>query len=292
MFRGAAALRLDGLGLPGLPQRLASLSLKDNLLAPQLIVLSQTAGKKYKYFPDRELKVPEKFENVVMPPRNRLPVLPKVPHMWQIGGVIRPPKQTKELWRMKGEEHIHKDLQLGQFAIIAVTGGMLKHAHFEVMRAHIGRFLKEEKSFAMYRVEAPYKPITNHGQGQRMGGGKGRIKEYGTPVKAGRVIVEVGGTLYWEEVKPWLSKVAKKLPFEAMAVNAEILEALRAEEKRLQESNENPITFEWLVRNNIFDCQRQLSTLDRRWFGKFVYHDRHLNKKWQWVTKSRYKGKY
>ena len=56
MIRGAAALRLDGLGLPGLPQRLASLSLKDNLLVPQMIVLSQTAGKKYKYFPDRELK--------------------------------------------------------------------------------------------------------------------------------------------------------------------------------------------------------------------------------------------
>ena len=34
-----------------------------------------------------------------------------------------------------------------------------------------------------YRVDAPYKPITDHGTGKRMGGGKGSIDEYGTPVR-------------------------------------------------------------------------------------------------------------
>ena len=29
----------------------------------------------------------------------------------------------------------------------------------------------------------PYKPLTDHGTGKRMGGGKGSIDEYGTPVR-------------------------------------------------------------------------------------------------------------
>ena len=65
-------------------------------------------------------------------------------------------------------------------------------------------------------MDAPYKPITDHGTGKRMGGGKGSIDEYGTPVrlifghffsspksskvKAGKVVVEVGGLAEWEEV--------------------------------------------------------------------------------------------
>ena len=65
---------------------------------------------------------------------------------------------------------------------------------------------------------------------------------------------------------------------------------LREEEARLQQTNKNPITFEWLVRNNIMNCQQYLSEYDQRWFGKFVYKDRVNNKKWQWVTRSKYRG--
>ena len=178
-----------------------------------------------------------------------------------------------------------------QFGIIALNGGMLRHPHFEVMRMGIGRSLKINETFAIYRVEAPYKPITNHGQGKRMGGGKGAISEYGTPVRAGRIIVEVGGNALWSEVQPWLSRIAGKMPFDALAVNKEMLDSIRAEEQELVETNQNPISFEWLVRNNMLDCQRKLSTYDKIWFGKFAYLDRHLNKKFQWVTGPRYKGK-
>ena len=157
--------------------------------------------------------------------------------------------------------------------------------------AKIWRSLKINETFAIYRVEAPYKPITNHGQGKRMGGGKGAISEYGTPVRAGRIIVEVGGNALWSEVQPWLSRIAGKMPFDALAVNKEMLDSIRAEEQKLVETNQNPISFEWLVRNNMLDCQRKLSTYDKIWFGKFAYLDRHLNKKFQWVTGPRYKGK-
>ena len=56
----------------------------------------------------------------------------------------------------------------------------------------ISRNLDQKKTFAIYRVDAPYKPITSHGVGKKMGGGKGSIDHYGTPVKAGRIILEIG----------------------------------------------------------------------------------------------------
>merc|ERR1712059_221487 len=229
--------------------------------------------------------------NTEQPPdRYRLPIMPKTPHVW-ISGAQRPPKHTKELWRMMGEEKVHNDLILDQYAIVALTGGMLKHQHFEVMRMAVGRKVKPKESFGIYRVDAPYKPITDHGFGKRMGGGKGAIDHYGTPIRAGRVIVEVGGKVIWEEVQPWLAAIAKKLPFEAIALNSEMLSKFRQEEERLIQTNQNPISFEWLVRNNILNCQHYISSYDKRWFGKFVYKDRELNKKWQMVTKAKYPGK-
>merc|ERR1719158_1783015 len=190
-----------------------------------------------------------------------------------------------------GEEKVHCDLNLGQYGIVALTGGMMKSKNFDVMRLGIGKHINENKgSFAIYRVDAPYKAITNHGFGKRMGGGKGSIDGYGTPVRAGRVIVEVGGKIVWEEARKWLSTIAGKLPFEAIAVNSEMLKKFREEEERLLATNQNPISFEWLVRNNIMNCQQYFSPYDKRWFGKFVYKDRELNKKWQLVTRAKYKG--
>ena len=55
-------------------------------------------------------------------------------------------------------------------------------------------------------------------------------------------------------------------------------------------TNKNPISYEWPVRNNMQNCQMKLSEYDRRWFGKFVYQDRELNKKWQMVTRAKYSG--
>ena len=127
--------------------------------------------------------------------------------------------------------------------------------------------------------------------GKKLGGGKGSISHYETPVKAGRVILEIGGNVYWQEVQPWLKNVCKMFNFEAIAVNKDLLDRLNAEEQRLQEANQNPYTFEWMVRNNMFDCTRFLSPYDRKWFGRFVYKDRQNNKKWNLVRQSNYKGK-
>ena len=153
----------------------------------------------------------------------------------------------------------------------------------------IGRYLKAGKSFGIWRVDPPFKPVTVHGMGRKLGGGKGSISHYVTPVKAGRVIVEVGGKVLWEEIRPVLNFIAAKMPFDAMAVSKDMMERLDAEEQRLEETNENPYTFEWLVRNNIFDCHTYTSPRDRLWFGKFIYRDRTFNKKWNSVLRKKYR---
>ena len=71
-------------------------------------------------------------------------------------------------------------------------------------------------------------------------------------------------------MRPWLSTVAHQLPFHAIAVHSEQLDKIREEEvgsgkgipnvsqsdslskhslvqARLEQENQNPITFEWLV---------------------------------------------
>ncbi len=85
----------------------------------------------------------------------------------------------------------------------------------EMMRLTINRRMDPSRTFAVWRIKAPYKPITRKGLGQRMGGGKGAIDHYVTPVKCGRLVVEVGGRVELGEVEAVLREVAKKLPFPA-----------------------------------------------------------------------------
>ncbi len=148
------------------------------------------------------------------------------------------------MYRILGEERIHNELILGQYGLVAVYGGYMKQVNFEVLRRYIGQKLIRGKSFAFYRVDAPFKPVTSHGAGKKLGGGKGKseqdpshgffieclnlltggVKYYATPVRAGRVILEVGGNIHWEEVRMWLNQACKKLPFECVAVNKDMLD--------------------------------------------------------------------
>jgi large subunit ribosomal protein L16 len=48
-----------------------------------------------------------------------------------------------------------------------------------------------------------------------MGGGKGAIDHYVVPIKAGRVIVELGGKCEFEQAFIFLKEVAHILPFKA-----------------------------------------------------------------------------
>lgn len=85
---------------------------------------------------------------------------------------------------------------------------MLKYGHFEMMRNTINRKLEPSRMFAIWRVDPPWWAVTKHTG--RMGGGKGAINHYGTPIRAGRVILEVGGKLAFEEVKALLEDVRSR----------------------------------------------------------------------------------
>lgn len=41
-----------------------------------------------------------------------------------------------------------------------------------------------------------------------MGGGKPNVHHYATPVKAGRIVIEVGGKCEYSEVYPFLNRVS------------------------------------------------------------------------------------
>ena len=87
-----------------------------------------------------------------------LPHRAEVPGIW-LSGAMRPPRGTKQLWSMMGEEKVHCDLSLGQYGIVALTGGMMNSKNFDVLRLGVGKHINESKnSFAIYRVDPPYKP--------------------------------------------------------------------------------------------------------------------------------------
>lgn len=123
--------------------------------------------------------------------------------------------------------------------------------------------------FAFWRIDAPWQPLTKQGQGQRMGGGKGAIDHYVTPIKAGRIILELGGTCEFNEVKDFLQTYANQLPFNARAVSHEMLELEEAERKELEASNLNPYTMKYVIQNNLSGIHRWLSPVDHKWFGEY-----------------------
>lgn len=203
-------------------------------------------------------------ENVDRP---KLKFIEKVP---QYPPNLKPPKMQKRLKLMRGPELIHNTLIHKQYGIVALTGGRLKWGHFEMLRLGIGRQMDISRMFAIWRIDPPWQPVTKQGQGQRMGGGKGAVDHYVTPIKAGRVIVEMGGKCEFAEVKKILGLVAHKLPFDAKVVSQEILEEMQREEKEQAENNINPYTMKYVIQNNLGGCHRWLSPVDHKWFGKYL----------------------
>lgn len=72
-------------------------------------------------------------------------------------------------------------------------------------------------------------------------------------------------------MKGFLKIVADKLPFKAVAVSHEMLEEMKAEDKRKEEENINPYTFKYVLLNNLGGYRvRHMSKADYKWFGKYV----------------------
>ena len=217
------------------------------------------AGLKY-------FRPPTDYTGMKIPEKPKLWMLPKVP---QFPPGMRIPKSQKRLIDMRGPETVHNQLLHKQYGIVAVTGGKLRHGHMEMIRMTLGRRMDTNRMFAVWRVDAVWKPITKRGQGKRMGGGKGSIDHYVTPVRAGRVIVELAGACEFGEVKPALEEVAGKLPFKAEVVSHESLQKKRELETWSEENNQNPYTYKYLIQNNMMGCHKWCSKYDKVWFGKY-----------------------
>ena len=116
--------------------------------------------------------------------------------------------------------------------------------------------------FAIWRVDPPWKPITRHGQGKKLGGGKGAIDHYVTPVKRGRIIIEIGGTIPLEFLSRVLIDVAQKLPFPAKVVSQEDLEQWERDDLELRTKNLNRLRWEWCIKNNVLNVLNYTSKYD------------------------------
>ncbi|XP_029986737.1 large ribosomal subunit protein uL16m [Sphaeramia orbicularis] len=208
--------------------------------------------------------IPPDYSDVVLPERPKLKFVNKVPNF------KKAKKEMKKLRDIQGPARAGHTFTNGQYAIVALGGGYLHWGHMEMMRLTINRKMDPKTTFARWRINPPYKPITRKGLGQRMGGGKGAIDHYVTPVRYGRLIVEVGGKVELAEVEPFLKEVAKKLPFPAKVMSKEGLAAMYQQQADMENNNQNPWTFKEIARGNMLGIRKVISPFDLHNHGRFT----------------------
>ncbi|CAL1279816.1 unnamed protein product [Larinioides sclopetarius] len=207
------------------------------------------------------------FKDIELPDQRKLTVIPKIPQYYIN---LKPPLMRKCHNDIRGPERVHNTLLHQQFGIIALSGGYLKYGSIEVIRNTVNREMDTRRTFAVWRIDPLWKPVSKKSIGKRMGGGKGSVHHYATPVKAGRVILEVGGKVEYEEVFPFLNRVAKKMPFDAIPVSQTILEELEKEAMGLHESNINPFSFKYAVDNDVQGCNLWTKQTDRVYYDDYI----------------------
>ncbi|XP_071345084.1 large ribosomal subunit protein uL16m [Trachinotus anak] len=209
-------------------------------------------------------EIPPDYSDVVLPQKPKLKFLNKVPNL------KKAKKEMKNLQDIRGPATAANTFTTGQYAIVAMGGGYLHWGHMEMMRLTINRKMDSRTTFARWRINSPYKPLTRKGLGQRMGGGKGAIDHYVTPVRYGRFIVEVGGKVELGEIEHILTEVAKKLPFPAKVMSRESLAALQKKQADMEQNNQNPWTFKKIVHGNMLGIRKVLSPFDLHNHGRFT----------------------
>lgn len=150
-----------------------------------------------------------------------------------------------------------------------LEGCQLHHGHLEAIRNIIIRKLDQKSSFAYWRIDAPWFALTKRPVGVKLGGGKGKIDKYVVPIKADRILLEVGGRVVLEEVEPYLKKIAKLLPVESRVVSRKILKKEKKQKEELEESNLNMFTFKYCAQQNMLGIKQFLSPYDYMWYGKY-----------------------
>ena len=214
--------------------------------------------------------VPPSFKDIIMPPmeNRKLPFIDAIP---VLPAGLKPHKYQRRPYDSRGPELIHNQLIYNQYGIVALSGGKLTPDHINNIRNVINKHLDVKKSFAIWRIDPPWKSETRKGIGKRMGGGKPSIHHYVSPVKAGRIILEIGGQLEFEEIYYFVNSVAVRLPFHAVTISAEILKDLQEERDELKAKNVNPLNYKRIIQQNILNSKHDMSNPnDDLWFGQYI----------------------
>ena len=103
-----------------------------------------------------------------------------------------------------------------------------------------------------------------------MGGGKGGVIQYETPIRARQIMVEIyGHNMNYEEVYPYLVDMLKLFPTHTLVVTPNILQSMLREEFLIEEMNTNPYTFREVVERNLTGSRSGVSKYDYRFVGKY-----------------------
>lgn len=222
----------------------------------------------HKYWPE-----PSSTANIFMPQKIEDRLLPQLPHtpLNFPNGVIPPIKHIKAAIDMRGPERIHNQLIYRQYGIVALGGGALRGAHLDWIRDRINRYIDTERLFAIWRIDPPWKAVSKKSLNKKMGGGKAKVHHYETPVKAGRILIEVAGIGEYGEVERVLKSICKKLPIYAMPISQEIIEQIRKEKMDLDIKNYNPFEYRDLLRKNFSNSRQQTSPRELVWGGTIYF---------------------
>ncbi|CAB3402326.1 unnamed protein product [Caenorhabditis bovis] len=216
------------------------LNLRPSCAFIQRICAQQVRGmKKYQF--------PVTYENVRFPPngQRKLPVMPSEPFYDAEKGEKKY-KSTKRMIEARGVEEIHTELIHEQYGLAAVSGGFISSDDFKFLQDRINKNLIDNQ-FAIWRVDPPWLPRTKKAQGTRLGGGKGSIQKYVTPVRANRIILEVGGYITEIEAKAFLLYLCERFSFPVEFVSEKMLAERRNSPMALGEDDILSIPFKYFV---------------------------------------------
>ncbi|NDD54525.1 50S ribosomal protein L16 [bacterium] len=130
------------------------------------------------------------------------------------------PKKTKyrkvQKGRVAGMSKGARNVQFGDFGLMAVEGARISARQIEAVRVAVNRRLKKVGK-AFLRM-FPDIPVSKKPAETRMGKGKGNPEFWVARVKRGRVIIEIGGGVTRDEAKLILEQAAYKLPIKTKFV--------------------------------------------------------------------------
>lgn len=129
----------------------------------------------------------------------------------------------------------------------------------------MNKAMDERRMFAVWRVDPPWKSVSVRKAGHTLGGGKKAPNHYITPVKADRIVFELGGDLHWREAYRIIHKMAHNMPFPARFVSQEMLDEEAGIRKYIKENNVNPFTFERCLDENFLGCEQYASPYHYDW---------------------------